>query len=172
VFVDECMRGGYLLIASSVAPGDVVAARRGITDLVRPGQRRLHMVKESPARRRLILRRIGDLGLTATIYRAAPARRTDSARRRACLTRLVADMLDSGGADLRLETGGDADHRDRQHLIELLRGTGGAAGITYAHLHASHESVLAVQAAIGWAWSKGGEWRDRARPLVEAVVSV
>lgn len=80
VVVDESMRNGYLLVAAVVMPQDVNATRRGIQDLVERGQRRLHMVKESPPRKRMILQRLTELGVTATLYEAGPNhRRTSSA---------------------------------------------------------------------------------------------
>jgi hypothetical protein len=166
------MRGGYRLVATPVAAHDVSAVRRGIKDLIKPGQRRLHMVKESPARRRLILRRLTDLGLTSTIYEAGPGHKTDIRRRRACLVQLVTDTSTGAGGHLHLETADGVDERDRRELVEIVRDLGCRDALTYRHLHASQEPILAAPDAIGWAWTKGGEWRDRARPLVTSLITV
>lgn len=172
VFVDESMRDGYLLVAAVVVPRDLRAARRGVTDLIAPGQRRLHMVKESPPRRRLILRRLDELGLSATIYEASRDRRTAIARRSACLERLVSDAVADGEVRMCIETATGVDRRDRQQLVELVRELGCVDTFAYHHAHASQEPLLAAPDAIGWAWSKGGEWTQRARPLEASVIRV
>lgn len=172
VFVDESMRSGYLLVAVVVVRDDVGAARRGIRDLISPGQRRLHMVKESAPRRRLILQRLTDLGLGAMIYEAGVDHKTNISRRQACLEQLVIDAVAGGGARLCLETAEGVDQRDQQQLIELVRQLGCREALTYEHAHASQEVLLAAPDAIGWAWAKGGEWKRRAGPLVTSVVAV
>lgn len=172
VFVDESMRAGYLLVAAVVVPQDISTMRRGIKDLIEPGQRRLHMVKESPPRRRLILKRLTDLGLSATIYEAGANHKTNIARRRACLEQLVIDAIAGGEARLCLETADGVDQRDQQQLVELVRHLGCRDALTYEHAHASQELLLAAPDAIGWAWTKGGEWKQRAHPLVTSVVPV
>jgi hypothetical protein len=50
VFVDESKHRDYLLVAAAVMPGDLTAARKAIREVVMPGQRRVHMKKESDAR--------------------------------------------------------------------------------------------------------------------------
>lgn len=172
VVVDESMRNGYLLVAAVVMPEDVSATRRGIRDLIGRGQRRLHMVKESDPRKRLILQRLTDLGVTATLYEAGPDHKTNIAQRRACLEQLVIDAVAAGGARLCLETADGVDRRDQQQLIELTRRLRCQDTLTYEHAHASSELLLAAPDAIAWAWAKGGDWRRRVRPLVTSVVAV
>jgi hypothetical protein len=55
VFVDETKDGAYLVASAVVMPADLTAARRTIAGLLKPGQRRVHFTKESPARRRQII---------------------------------------------------------------------------------------------------------------------
>lgn len=172
MFVDECMRAGYVLVAAVVENRDVTRLRRGITDLIEPGQRRIHMVKESPSRRRLILHRLTDLGLSATVYQAGLNHKTNIARRRACLEQLVVDATAVGETRLCMEAADGVDQRDQQQLVELVRRLGCRDALTYEHAPARQEVLLAAPDAIGWAWTKGGEWRRRARPLVTSVVSV
>lgn len=172
MLVDESMRNGYVLVAAVVLPEDVAATRRGIQDLVERGQRRLHMVKESEPRKRLILQRLVDLGVSATLYSAGPDHKTNIARRRACLERLVVEAVASGGARLCLETAAGVDRRDQQQLIELTRRLRCHDLLTYEHTHAGSEPLLAAPDAVAWAWTKGGDWRRRARPLVTSVIEV
>jgi len=172
VFVDESKKGPYRLIAASTSSADLRQLRRSVTGLVRPGQRRLHMVKESPARRRLILDRLQEAGFTATIYEAGGGHRTDVARRRACLSTLAAEAAVVAPVHLVIESAAGVDQRDKQHLIEVSRGLPDRAHLTYQHAAASQELLLAAPDAIGWAWARGGDWRAQARPLVTSVVAV
>lgn len=167
------MRRGYLLVGAVVMPEDVAATRRGVKDLIEPGQRRLHMVKESDSRRRLILQRMADLRCRATVHEAGADHKSNITRRRACLERLVHDVVDTGaGTRLCLETAEGVDRRDQQQLLELVRRLGCRDTLVYEHAHASTEPLLAVPDAIAWAWARGGEWRRRADPLVSSVISV
>lgn len=50
VFVDESKKRDYLLVAAALPEAALADARRALRALLRPGQRRLHMVKESPSR--------------------------------------------------------------------------------------------------------------------------
>jgi len=59
VFVDESKKQDYLLVAAVIIPGDLALARKTVRGLHKPGQRRLHMVKESPARQHTILSTLG-----------------------------------------------------------------------------------------------------------------
>lgn len=109
---------------------------------------------------------------TGTVFDASAIRAPDAARRRACIERLVSDLVRTGGGHLHIETAEGVDAQDRRQLIELLRHRPPGCAVTYRHVHASQEPALAAPDAIGWAWTKGGEWRERARPLVSAVVPV
>lgn len=172
VFVDESKSRGYLLVASVVLPGELGTSRRAIRDLMLPGQKRLHMKSEGMAQRKRILAALAELGLTATIYRAGGEYKTDLARREACLARLVVDILQSGHTFLCLESDETLDARDRRQLAALIRPDGTTAALRYRHERAAQEPLLAVPDAIGWAWARGGDWRRRARALVNGVVDV
>jgi hypothetical protein len=62
VYVDESARSLYLMCAVSVSPSRLKDARKAMRDLCRPGQRRIHMVKERDSRRREILDEVALLG--------------------------------------------------------------------------------------------------------------
>ena len=131
------------------------------------------MVKESDPRKRVILQRLTDLGCAATVYQAGSGHRTNIARRRACLERLVQHIAGAGvSTRLCLESADGVDRRDQQQLVELVRRLQCRDVLSYQHTHASAEPLLAVPDAIAWAWSKGGDWRRRAEPLVASVVPV
>lgn len=64
VFVDESKQRDYLFVAAGVMPGDLAGARRAVRAHVMPGQRRLHLRKESDARRNAIVDAVASIGAT------------------------------------------------------------------------------------------------------------
>lgn len=172
MFVDESKSRDYLLIASVVAPHDLVAARKTIRALVLPGQRRLHMKSEGDGRRRVILTELERHGFRATIYQAGTGFKTDLDRRRHCLDRLVGDIARDGHTMLCLESDETLDARDRRDLSALTRAHRCAETLRYQHQRAAQEPLLAVPDAVGWAYARGGDWRRRAQPLIEEVIDL
>ena len=170
VYADESKRGRYLLVAVTIEDPDV--ARKAITSLILPGQRRLHMVRERDSRRRLILSTLVQLGLEAVIYDAGRDYREDREARGACLTALATDLLGRGDTRLVIEEDESELHADRLALYQATYGTRSAAGLTYVHDRASHDQLLAIPDAIAWSWPQGGDWRRRVGPLVTAVRDV
>lgn len=173
VYVDESKQDQYLLIASVMLPADVSAARREVRSLVLAGQRRIHMNSEADPRRKTILARFADLGYTADVFRAGPSYKRDLDRREACLDQLVESLAATGQQTLLiLESDRTLDHRDRRQLRSLTRALGCTDRLRYEHARAAQEPLLGVPDAIGWAFARGGVWRQRAAPLVNRVIDV
>lgn len=168
VFVDESKQRNYLLVAAVVMPADIAAARRELRALVMPGQRRLHMKKESAARRSAIIEAIASTGTSAKIYSAGRAGR-ELVAREACMRAVVADMIAGGQHVLVIEQDDSLLWWDQQRLIEITRETGCRDSLRYEHQRAEHELLLAVPDAIAWCWAKGGLWRERVQALVTDV---
>lgn len=150
-------------------PSDLAAARRALRALVMPGQRRLHMKKESDARRSAIIDAITVAGATATIYNAGRPRHHELVAREACLRAVVTDVVAAGHHMLVVEQDDSLLWWDRQRLIEITRDVGCRDTLRYEHRRAEHELLSAVPDAIAWCWAKGGLWRDRVQPLVTEV---
>jgi hypothetical protein len=98
VFVDETKDGAYLVAAAVVMPADLTAARRTIAGLLKPGQRRVHFTKESPARRRQIIDAMCRTGARARVYDAAGYGKDYRAARQACIDQLVDDCAPSSSS--------------------------------------------------------------------------
>ena len=169
-FVDETKQHGYVLVASVHRIEDLDELRKTVRGLVLRGQRRLHMTKESDPRRRKIAAALRDAGVTATIYDAHRNYADDLAARSACLAALAADATALGGGTLILEQDDSLLVWDRRQLYRLVRPLAGQ--IQYQHFRAADELLLCVPDAIGWCWAKGGDWRRRIKPLIEAVQPV
>jgi hypothetical protein len=172
VFVDETKARDYLLVAAAVMPGDMNDARKAVRALTLRGQPRLHMKKESDARRKQILAAISTLGPQVTIYRAGATYRTELERRERCIRALIADLARDGHRSLCLERDESLVSRDRQHLIEATRAHGCADSLRYSHDSATSEPLLAIPDAVAWAWAKGGDWRRRCDSLVVSVQDI
>jgi hypothetical protein len=172
VFVDESKQREYLLVAAVVMPSDLAEARRSLRALVMPGQRRLHMKKESDARRSAIIDAITATGATATIYNARRPGRHELDAREACLRAVVTDVATAGHHMLVIEQDDSLLWWDRQHLIEITREVGCRNTLRYEHRRAEQDVLLAVPDAIAWCWAKGGQWRDRVQPLVTEIRSI
>lgn len=169
VFVDESKSKGYVLAAAVVAGHDLVRRRKDVSSLVLPGQRRLHMTKERDSRRRLILARMTQWGLSALLVETRSAGRTDIDRRAAAVEALVAALSEQGPVQLYLESDRTQDARDRKQLHQL--GARLPIGtFEYRHSKAADEPLLAVPDAIAWSWARGGVWRSEVRPLVTRVI--
>lgn len=172
VFVDESKERGYLLIAALLLPSDVAAARKEMDGLRLRGQRRVHFTKESPARRGVILNAIRQqVGAEVVVYDASAYRYPNQARL-ACLERLVADSAGRGVELLVLEQDDSVLASDRKAVYTYVRKAGCSDTLRYTHRRAQQESLLAIPDAVAWCWAKGGDWRQRVRPLVSAVRAV
>ena len=169
VFVDESKQRDYLLVAAVVMPSDLAEARRSLRALVMPGQRRLHMKKESDARRRVIIDTITATVATAIIYNAGRPVRHELDAREVCLRAVVTDVAAAGHHLLVIEQDDSLLWWDRQHLIEITRDVGCRTTLRYEHRRAEQDMLLAVPDAIAWCWAKGGQWHDRVRPLVTEI---
>jgi len=142
VFVDESQRpNGYLLGAALVSDAGALARiRTELRDLRRPGQQRLHFVKESDARRKALLTAMLATGVRARVYscRAVPRE-----ARGACLIALVADIVPAGARRLVLESRESMNHHDVCAINSALRKYG-EGSLEYLHLRPQEEPVLWV----------------------------
>jgi hypothetical protein len=165
VYVDETKRTGYVLAAVTVT--DPAAARKAVRGLMLPRQSRLHMVRENPARKAQIVAAVLALGVTATIYDAGRHHPSELAARRACLDALATDLA---GDDtlLTIERDDGLVRTDQAVLYGHAREHGRTGSLHYDHLRASAEPVCALPDVIAWCWTKGGDWRERIKPVLTA----
>ncbi|MBT1624220.1 hypothetical protein KK101_16115 [Curtobacterium flaccumfaciens pv. oortii] len=169
VFVDESKVRDYLLVAVTLPRTQLRPARTSVSALILRGQSRLHMRKESDARRRLILATIAPIDPEVTIFRAPKDGRTDMQRRSSCIRRLVESIGNGPTADVCFELDETLVRKDRQWIVEAVHAGEDPAAFTHRHETAAHEPLLALPDALGWAWAKGGDWRRRCGPVVTVV---
>ncbi len=169
VFVDETKERDYLLVAVTVAVGDLDPVRARMRGLTLPGQHRLHMKKESDPRKRAVAAAICRTGVQATIYQAGRQHRSELDARAACLRAVVSDAAADAVAVLVLELDESLRRWDDQRLIEITREVGCRDTLRYQHRRAATEQLLVIPDAIAWCWAKGGDWRRRIEPAVTGV---
>ena len=170
VYVDESKSRDYVVAAAVVVPGDVASLRRSLRNLLPRGQRRLHMVNEKPPLRRKILSALNDERVAVDLYVAGEPYATNIDRRRACLERLVEDVA-SHCIALTLESDRTQDRRDQRDLIEITRRVG-CRDLRYDHRTPYEEPLLWIPDAVGWAYARGGEWRQCVQPVINKIVDV
>lgn len=164
LFVDESKAKGYTMVAAVVVPGDQTALRQQVRALVLPGQRRLHFTNESDSRRRLILSTLEDLGVRAYVVHSDL--KHEASGREACLQELVALAAQDGHKRIVLERDVSIEHADKKSLYAAVHEHGLRDTLTYAHEAAHQEPLLWIADAIAWSYTKGGEWRRRAQPMI------
>lgn len=166
VFVDETKSRGYLIAAAVVLPPDVTAARRTVSGLCRPGQRRIHFTKEKDARRRQIISAMTRLRARVEIYDAS-AHHPRAARTR-CLEAIAEDLAGQGQVRLVLERDDSILNHDKRVLYERVNKCG-ATELKYVFMRAHEECLLAIPDAVAWCWAKGGSWRSAVKPIVGQI---
>jgi hypothetical protein len=156
-FSDESERAERVLFGLTLVPTGVVKdARRTLRGLLLPGQRRLHMSKESPRRRREVLKALADIEMGTTILELRRPVGTSRVNARSLLLVAGAEIVADLGVSIWVfDSQDDAQlHRDRQIL--------GGLGVTAVYDHrANHEEPLlwAVDSLL-WAYGAGGDCVD------------
>ena len=172
LFVDESKARDYLMVAAVIVPADLIAARTFARSLIYKGQPRLHMKKESDARKKQIAAAIVAAGVQSVVYRAPHPVGQELSARAACLKALVKDAAGSNAHRLVLERDDSLEKWDNQQLIELTRKFNCRNTLRYSHLRASQEQLLGLADAVAWCWAKGGHWRTRIEGAVTDVREV
>lgn len=166
-FVDESKARGFLLAAAVMDPADLALARKQVSVLRMPRQRRIHFAKEHDSRRRKIIDALASTEVRVRIYDAG--RVDERVARRACLEALIDDLARLKVRMLVLEQDDSLIESDRRVLYERVRVAGCEHTLRYEHKAAHEECLLAIPDAVAWCWAKGGEWRRRAEPIVAEI---
>ena len=167
---DESKVHGYTIVAAAVHSQHAVNLRKRLVSLRMKGQRRIHFVDESPPRRRMLLSEMARLECRARIYRVH-----DTAELRArelCLSAVVNDMAVLNARRLVLERDESIVQHDRRAIRAALIERRLHGRVTYAHEAATSEPLLWISDAVAWSYSRGGEWRQRAAPIVVKVTDL
>jgi hypothetical protein len=165
VFVDETKAKGFVMVAARVPSCDVTQARRKMTSLLRPSQRRIHFTDERDTSRKRILAMVSSLNAEITIYDAS-ALRGNLWPRDACLAAIIEDAAARKDQLLVLERDDSLVASDRRVIFQSTHKFGCDGTLRYEHRRAYEESLLWIPDAIAWCWAYGGRWRQRVEHLV------
>lgn len=162
-FGDESTRADRYLMCFVIAqPAELATLRRGVRRLRASGQRRIHFVSESDRRRRQLLAAFADLDIRALVIHTT---NRDQVQARDDVLHVAVDRLAELGVQrLVLEARQGQDDRDRRTLYRRAPKT-----MSYEHMPSAGEPILWSADGIAWAWGRGGDWRRRCAPLVEAI---
>ena len=155
-FSDESRRGGtYVVAAVVVETHEVSGARAELRRFLRPNQRRIHMAKESAARRRQFLAIVEQLAATAFVVEAKIGARSMAEVRDAALRALTRVLLDAGVAIWHIEWMADPIERtDRQIIASVVVEDDPISELVYDHRPPQDEPLLWAADALAWAASR------------------
>lgn len=145
--------------------------RRALISLLEGGEHRLHMKDERDSRKRLVLSTLGDLGVQASVFTSLVSPQHE-ARARIMQYGIWPTIRARDVERLVFEAEEGQNERDRRLLFNLAHKDKIQDVFSYHHSAPYSEPMLWVPDAIAWAYSKGGEWRQRAAGLVDKVLDV
>jgi len=141
--------------------------RRQLSALRLGGQTRIHFVRESDSRRRLILSTLARLPVRAHLYRVEGLDAHTS--RDLCLKGIVADAAALGIGRLILEADVTVIRHDLRTIQQSVYERGLGPTFRYAHERPASEPLLWAADAILWSYTKGGDWLRRIAPMVSTT---
>lgn len=151
-FSDESRRRRTFVMAAAVVPTHAVNDIRGeAKGFLQQNQRRVHMVKERPARRNQFLDLIGGLDLEFVAVEASLSGSTDPEARTATLTALAADLLVENVRKWTLDSIDPVERsRDRYDITRVIRASADNGPLQFDHQRSPSEPMLWVADAVAW----------------------
>lgn len=144
-YVDESKSNGYLMVAVLCDSSNVGQIAKALRSLVLPGQRRLHMVKESKSRKNLLTAKIGAFELETFVARSNE--KYEPAARQICLSQLVNFCINAGVQEIIIERDESFEASDKLTLAKLLKRL---SEITYRHESPQQEPMLWIADIYAW----------------------
>lgn len=145
---------------AAVTITEPAAARKTIRGMMLPRQSRLHMVRERPARKSVIVAAVVDLRMVATVYDAGRHHPSELAARQACLSALVGDLANEDSR-LTIEQDDGLVLSDQALLYRLAHDRARIGSLHYSHQRPAAEPLLALPDVVAWCWTRGGDWREQ-----------
>lgn len=165
-FSDESRRGGtYVVAAVVVETHGVTGARAEVRGFLRGNQRRVHMAKESAARRNQFLALVERVVPAAFVVEAAVRSDPLAEVRTRAMRALTRSLVDERVAMWHIERMVPAiEARDRHVIREVLDAASETTPMSYDHRLAHDEPLLWAADAVAWAASRRTvEWATTTR---------
>jgi hypothetical protein len=164
-FSDESERPGTMLLSVVlIRPADMPTARVRLNGLLLPGQRRVHMAKESARRRRTVLDTLARTsGLSATVILCRRSTGVDKQTGRHLLLQAATGLVVGSGATAWILDNQNPVQAalDRASIAQALGGVDRRLHPTYDHRPSRTEPLLWAADVVCWAVGAGGDWRRR-----------
>jgi hypothetical protein len=171
VFCDESKSRGFVLAGAQVPCSAVGRLRDVVNGLLLPKQVRLHFTNESAQRRKHIISSLANAGSIGTVvYDGTRFGTDDKAGRSAAIGTMAARVARIPVARVVLETDDSTVEHDRKLIRARLKAAGVEELVGCDHLRSHEEPLLAIPDAVAWCFTKGGEWRKMAEPLITDIV--
>jgi hypothetical protein len=151
-FSDESRRNRRLVVASAIVEThDVAAVRSELRGFLRPNQRRVHLAKESPARRRQFTALVGDLPIHALALVTGLGGRTMPRAREPVMACMTEELIRRGVESWIIETIGHVQEgRDRQAIAGRVATLGHRSEFVYDQRPPHSEPLLWAADAFAW----------------------
>ena len=158
VFVDETKAREFILVATWVAPANLVRVRKAMRSLVPSGRVRIHFKKLTDAQRDRVLGVLSDLPLCCTVVRLRGLPAPEA--RAAALQAVLGSAATHGAALVVLET----DEPSRAADLTVARGVFASV----RHLRHFEEPILWASDAVAWCLQRRGPWPAKVEPLIRS----
>jgi hypothetical protein len=166
-FIDESQAGRYRLCVVAVQQSQLTEIRSSLESLRLPGQRRIHMSKESDRRKSQICQLISKLpGWDSIVIESGPKKRITPETRQELFLLAAQHPLWNKIQVVVVEDSNER-MRDRRTLSWLNKY--GDHKFDYRFEKPSQESCLWLADVIAWSMSKGGAWKKIFLDRVEVL---
>ena len=140
-----------MVAAAIVETHDVAAVRSELRHFLRANQRRVHMAKESPARRRQFASLICELPIDHRAVVTAIGGRTMPAARAQLMSALTTQLIRAGVESWVIEAIGSVQEaRDRRVIADAVRQSRTTSEFVYDHRPPHSEPLLWAADALAW----------------------
>ena len=166
MFSDESKERGYRMAAVVVRSANVAQVRRDCKTWAARGSRRFHARKESDRLRKEALGALGLMGDVLSIVIVENNLAVEElVRRETVLCALAGWACENGVARWVIERDLSVEKFDRRVLSEFRRSTT-LPEFEYLHLAGTEDPILWAADLAAWAWTKGGQYAAKVKPLI------
>ncbi|MEY3624962.1 MAG: hypothetical protein RL696_343 [Actinomycetota bacterium] len=170
VFIDETKSKKFTLTAVFVDVERIPTIRLELTKLRMKGQRRIHFVDESHARRRHIASELEQLGVHAIFY--VSRSKVERLARKHCLTAMVASLDKGSNYQIWLELDESHVSNDKAAITKALATNGMLDKVEFLHVSPHQQELLWIADALGWIKNRGAEWSRTLRRFSHQVLEL
>ena len=168
IFVDESKAKDFILCSVEVEVSEIPQLRRALYKLTLPGQSRIHIVSESPRRRRLLVTSYREMSLKISILRVRGSTSVQSRNR--ALEALISRLDLNSTYQLWIERDENHVNSDQASLTQALRRLGLENNVSFFHADPKSQPLLWLPDAFAWLANRGGDWAKELKKFDASVI--